>query len=178
MSKYNSEPLKNSFKDFYDFVCSQLRIPLGQLSFWAFLLLAIIGAGGYGVWVELYRWNNTHNANLSGVIQAIFTYYPALVGASIFQLIFHSDKFVRSGFTFIGVSIFLITFFVFPSPGSINKFTLVGGIILALISIFIWWIANGHDGTYHDNPNPNSSTGGDTKNPLPGHGVSNATGVR
>jgi hypothetical protein len=173
MSKHSYDPLKNSFKDFGEFVCSQLSIPLGQLSFWAFLLIAIVGAGGYGVWVELYRWSNTADANLSGVILAIFTYYPALAGASIFQLIFHSEKYVRSGFTVIGVSIFLITFFFFPTPGSVNICSLLIGLLLAFISVFIWWIANGNDGTYHDNPNPNSSTGGDVKSGLPGKGLSN-----
>ena len=173
MNKQGHLPLKNSFKDFSEFVSLQFTIPQGQLSFWAFLLIGIVGAGGYGVWVELYRWNASTSTtnNLSGVILAVFTYYPALAGASIFQLIFHSEKYVRSGFTVIGVTIYLLTFIFFPSPGSFSISNLLIGLTLAFISILIWWIANGADATYHDNPNPNSSTGGDISNELQGSGL-------
>ena len=168
MGPDNYQPLKNSFVDFGDYVQTQLSIPLGQLSFWAFLVLAILGAGGYGVWVELYRWNSGITHDLSGVVLAFFTYYPALVGASIVQLIFHDQKYVRSGFFFIGVLIFLITFFCFPASGEASKVDLVLGSVLSIVSIIIWWIANGNEAFLHDHPAPSASTGGDVNGELNG----------
>lgn len=87
----------NSFDPLKAFLLDRLLTPLGHFSFWTYFILAIIGLGAVGVWVEVVRWKLAPEPETSGIITAIDTYFPAVAAGATLQLVMASrEKYVRS----------------------------------------------------------------------------------
>jgi hypothetical protein len=46
----------NSFLFLFNDLCTRFVTPIGQVTFWVYLLIGIVVCGGAPVWVELVRW--------------------------------------------------------------------------------------------------------------------------
>lgn len=146
--------------------------PCSSFPFLMYVLVAIIGLGCLGIWVELIKLMlQTPNASQSGVLTALCTFFPALIGSTAFQLILgstgRSDKiFVSVGYlvVILGVGgVVLITLFNPQFPDR----TYWAAVLLSVGAVWLWWITNGDDPTYKSTP-IDTASGGDTGRRLKG----------
>ena len=146
------------------------KAPQGQVSFWVYLILAIILAGAIGVWVEVYRAFNAEKFDAAGIITAIYTYFPAIAAGSAIQLIMELDKedekHIRSFSLFCGALVLLLTLPFFSGTKSAGWLWSCG-IAGAILSIWLWWIANAYSKAVQDF-DPENPLGGNTKKKLHG----------
>lgn len=151
--------------------------PFGQVSFWVFFILGILIFSACGIWVELGKYCISTTRNLDGIQTAIFTFVPAMACTATMQIIFadNEKKYLKSVGYAVGIvlllgAIGLLTFNEHLPP----KFSILMGVILSIISILTWWIANGLDSIFYDNAGQDATTGGNLEKPLPG----NVTGFK
>ena len=146
--------------------------PFADAPFVIYVLLAIIGLGCLGIWVELIKMffaQGTHRYD--GVFTALSTFYPALVGSAAFQLILSStgrgDKTLVSFGFFVSVisfaSVVLISIFYNYSP----VICLLASVFLACFAVWLWCFTNGDDPTYKSAP-VDAASGGDPSKALKG----------
>jgi hypothetical protein len=153
------EQQTNSFELLWNYLCEQFRAPVGHFSYWVYFLVAILGAGGLGIWVELYKMTKVSNAG--GVITAIYTYFLAVAAGAAFQIGFEEDsrKYVRS-FAFLSfVVIMLPAFFHAAGVMEGEAMSLVVGSMWTLGALALWWVANGKNLSLHDSFDPNDALG-------------------
>ncbi|MGK5007208.1 hypothetical protein [Janthinobacterium sp. LB2P70] len=157
----------NSFRPLATYLRTQLATPLGQFSFWTYLLIAVWGIGGLGIWVELIK-HARGAGNSEGILTAIYTYFPAVAVGSSMQLIIKEDekRHVRSFASLIGSALILIA--VLQGLELTGEYPYVWGVIGILIATFLWWVANGGDENLHDNINPADSLGDNPHKPPAG----------
>lgn len=150
---------------------SRLLAPVGQVSFWVFLLLGVVLFSACGVWVELGKYGLSETRNLDGVRTAVLTFFPALACTATMQIIFSENekKYLRSVGYAVGLLLILcaIGLLAFDKHFSSNVSLLIGG-IASLISIVTWWVANGYEGMFYDNLTGDEPTGGDPAGRLNG----------
>jgi hypothetical protein len=143
----------NSFVLLGQYLWVRIVAPLDQFSFWAYLVVAIVGTGALGVWVELIRYLDNQSAKqIDALITAIFTFFPALACASSMQLVFGPlEKHVRS---FAIVSMALLTLLgVVNLMGRLGHTSaIIFGVLACFFSIFLWWIANALNTELRDRP--------------------------
>lgn len=149
----------NSFASLKAFLLTRLSTPLGHVSFWTYFILAIIGLGAVGVWVEIVRWMLAPEAETSGILTAIYTYFPAVAAGATLQLVMASrEKYVRS-FSILMAS--LIGAATVPhSVGLVKETTAFSwGLCGSLLALTLWWVANGTNQDFLDST-PEDSLGG------------------
>ena len=161
----------SSFPLLFEELGNRWKAPQGHVSFWVYLILAIILAGAIGIWVEVYRAFNIDKFDATGIITAIYTYFPAIAAGSSIQLIMELDredeKHLRSFSLFCGALILLLTLPFFSGSKSI-AWLWSCGIAGALLSIWLWWIANAYSKAFQDF-DPENPLGGNTKKKLHGN---------
>jgi len=153
----------NYFHELGQYLKSQFIAPIGHPTFWLYLIIAVIGAGGLGIWVAIYQ------RDVQDIVAALFTYFPAIAMASGFELILKDDqrKFVRSTAFATAVTLILIAVLVASLPRGSLSFAL--GIIGYIISLAFWWVANADNVVLHDTPAPSvASIGGKIDQPIRG----------
>lgn len=161
----------NSFKPLWYELKDRFLAPVGQVTFWVYLTLGIIVFSACGIWVELGKYILSTGKSLDGMQTAIFTFIPAMACTSTMQIIFSDKekKYVKSIGYAVGVLLLLVPIGLLMFYEHLNsQISVSAGVILSIISILTWWIANGLDSIFYDNAGPDSSTGGDTKGPLSG----------
>lgn len=148
-----------------------------DLTFLSYLVLGVLLFGGIGVWSEviinllagLWQWDK--------VLQALSTYYPALIGAACIQLIleangrekriFDRPMTVVSLFFLIGATVTGFLIRLFEANSTYLEFSFWGTIALSVFGIWVWAIAN------CDNPDlktdPYAASGGRTDRVLKGN---------
>lgn len=150
---------------------------LTDLTFLFYLFLGVLLFGAIGVWSEVI-------ANLLGglwqwdkVLQALSTYYPALIGAACIQLIleangaekriFDRPMTVVSLFLLIGATVTGFLIRLFEANNTYLEFCFWGTIALSVFGLWVWAIAN------CDNPDlktdPYAASGGKTNRALKGN---------
>ncbi len=148
------------------------KAPIGQVSFWVYLTVAVIGVGAIGIWVEVSRAVDASKFDAKGLITAIYTYFPAIAAGSALQLMMDASKeehkFLRSfcvGSTAI-VILFTLPFFRGSSNLTLLWFCGVCGVIY---SLWLWWITNGCSESFLDidptdslGASPDADLSGDT----------------
>jgi hypothetical protein len=155
----------NSFIPLKEFVVERWKTPFGHVSFWVYLTVAIVGAGGVGIWVECVRWLLSSKNESDGVLTAIYTYFPAIAAGSALQMLLDaqkpSEKHIRSFSIFCTA---LAGVFVLPyALGLIKTFpAFIFGMVGSAFSLWLWWIANGSNPSFLD-IDPNDSLGSDPK---------------
>lgn len=153
-------------------LCRRTWQPFSSAPFVIYVLLAIVGLGCLGIWVELVKLARVDGDGSSdGVLTALATFYPALVGSASLQLILYStgrgDKTLTS-FALLAciaslASVVLISVFHTQFP----ILTVRAAIFFVLFSIWLWWITNADDPTYKSAP-IDAASGGDPDRPLAG----------
>lgn len=145
-------------------------------TFVLFVMMGVLLFGGLGIWSEvvknliggLWKWD--------ALMQALATYYPALIGAATIQLILEANRPDQRAFdrpmTIVAVVFLLLSIIigilvrVFEANNTFSSFCFWATIALSIIGVWVWAIAN------CDNPDlktePTAASGGDTRRPLKG----------
>ncbi|WP_133116113.1 hypothetical protein [Mesorhizobium wenxiniae] len=144
--------------------------PIGQVNFWTYLVLAIFSLGGLPIYIEWFRMTNSPAHNVDGVKLALFTVFPAIMGASAVQLVLDKDNSpIRMAGLGSLVLCFVVTFTLIANIFSIpDKWSIITGILFCLLAVLTWWVANGLDPIFEDTIRPDDSVGGDVKAKLDG----------
>ena len=158
---------KNSFKPLYAEIKHRLCNPIGQVSFWVAFWVGLVGLGGMGIWVEWYR-ASPAGASLENLRTALHTFYPAIAFTACLQLILgeKDKKYVQSAAAGAAVLILLVSAFLTASDAKISQLWSIGvGVVVSVIAVLLWWIANGLEPIFQDGIPADAATGGD---PLAG----------
>lgn len=140
--------------------------PATSFPFLVYLLIGIVLFGGLGIWAEVLRIAIAKPpVELQGVIAATVTFFPTLIGSTALQLILDSsttnDK-VMISFALLVLFVFLTAAILLPFFSAVQPVAvLIWAIICSIAAVWIWWIANGLNPTFHSR-RPDDETGGDT----------------
>jgi hypothetical protein len=149
------------------------REPTANFPFVVYLVLGVMLFGGLGIWVELLKFVlSSPPTSLSGIITAVLTFFPTLIGTTSIQLVLDSanrgDKIFIS-FALLMFCIFVAFAVVLPIFASTHP---VGVLRVSLgccsCGMWLWWIANGGYSTFKTMPPLDAATGGSLERPLPG----------
>lgn len=153
---------------------SRSRTPLRHPSFISFFILAVIGFGALGIWIEVYSLilpeliqtpKVPQAMDLSSLRAAVLTFFPAVAGTSAMQLIWgEKPKHFRS----VSVLLLVIPIVVALTTSSSRVpdwLALSAGALMSVLSMWVWWIANGTHPDLLDKQIDPKSTLGDN-NPL------------
>jgi hypothetical protein len=137
--------------------------PLPHSSFFFYFLVAVVGLGGIGVWIELEALTRTvqpTTSSLSSLRTALISFFPALAGTSCMQLIWSDDsrKYLKSFSTAVMIAA-AITAIMMARPSVSDETALWVTSIACLFALWIWWIANAFQKEFLDPPD--SAVGGD-----------------
>ena len=121
-----------------------------------YVILAIICLGGLGIWVEIIKGQLGQSADDSGLLTALSTFFPALIGSASLQLILsstgNSDKVLVSFsllacfVSFFGVVLITIFYPVHPA------WSLGAAVWFGIFAVWFWWFTNGDELTYQNAP--------------------------
>jgi len=146
--------------------------PWSQAPFVIYVLVAIVTLGGLGIWVEIVKiLSAEQSASYDGLLTAMATFYPALVGSASLQLLLvatgNSDRILTAFATLVWVisigSVILLSVFHDQYPRACFS----AAIGFVFFSIWLWWITNGDDPTYKQ-VSVDTATGGSTSRELKG----------
>ncbi|HEV7270006.1 hypothetical protein [Pseudoxanthomonas sp.] len=141
------------FFDIGEEMVKRTKIPLRHPSFVIFFSLAVVGLGGLGIWLELYSAlvPVNHAEDAKGALEelstntlrtAFITFFPAVAGTSAMQLIWaESSKHFRSVAALLLFCFLVTALLIFPSRVS-NTCAISLGVLMSLLSLWVWWIAN------------------------------------
>lgn len=162
---------QNSFFQLWAELERRITSPIYQVSFWVFLMMGILIFGAGGIWYELGKYLLSNPTNLDGVQAAIFTFIPAIACPATMQIIYaDSDKkYLRSFGFFVGVLLLLGAIVLLVVNQHLKpEYSIIMGALLSILSILIWWIANGLDTTFYDSVDQETPTGGGIHQKLHG----------
>ena len=153
-------------------ICRRTWQPFSSVAFVFYAVIAIVVLGCAGIWVEIVKAMLTTEAGSNeGVLTALATFYPALIGSASLQLILSSagraDKIITSFALLVCIlsfaSVALVSVFHAQSPDVAMKIS----IGFAIFAIWLWWIANADDPIYRNAP-IDAASGGSTERTLAG----------
>ena len=143
--------------------------PIEHPTFVIFFFAIVVGVGGIGTWVELFKLIRPQGtpAPLDGLITSLITFFFALVGTSCTQLIIEESesKALRAlaqlvlFLAFVGAV--LATAGVWSGQAGVLPWTLA-----SVAALVIWWLANAKSPGLRD---PDAPTGGTVTKTLPGN---------
>ena len=118
-----------------------------RFPFVAFVLVAIVGLGGVGIWAELVKMSLSEDpGRLDGVFTAVAAFYPAVVGSASFQLLLIATERMDRNITAFGV---LILTFTIAATVLLSVYyahypvtCLIAAVFLAFFSIWLWVVTN------------------------------------
>jgi hypothetical protein len=140
--------------------------PLKSVTFWAHLIVAVIGLGGAGIWYSLIECRITEHWSMSAIAAALCTYFPAVAGAAYVDSSSEGQPYFRS-FGIIALAVFVIL--IFLSVFTIRDGSILWGTIGSILSILFWWVVNADKSCFRDvdgdgsTPNPNRRLKGNRK---------------
>lgn len=169
----------SSFGFLFSDLHTRFITPVGQVTFWVYLLVGIVVCGGAPIWVELVRLRMGVSPDAENIRTAVNCYFPAIGCAAAAQLLFAAESRQKylTAFGFFATFVFsifsILTLLMERKPATIWSW--VVGIVACLLAILMWWIANGLDRTFQDNVDPDAPLGGSPDNPLAGDTTEFAT---
>jgi hypothetical protein len=133
--------------------------PCKSVTFYSYLLFGVILCGGSGVLLTILksRWG------VEDISAALLGYFPALVGAAVLELTAEYQPYVRS-LGVIALSTLLPV--VLIAASSEHGWKLFWSLTGTVLSILLWWVANGPNVRFND-VKPESALGGDESGSLP-----------
>jgi hypothetical protein len=146
--------------------------PATSFPFLVYLLIGVVLFGGLGIWAEILRLVIAKPpVELAGLIVAVLTFFPTLIGSTTLQLILasssNSDK-VMISFALLVLFIFLAAAVLLPFFSVSHPRTVLAlAVVCSLAAIWVWWITNGLEPTFHSRQ-PDDATGGDPQRPMAG----------
>ena len=146
--------------------------PCRHAPFVIYVIVSIVILGGLGIWVEVLKFISARQSvSFDGLLTAMATFSPALVGSASIQLALvatgSSDRILTSFATLVLVSSFASVILIWFSYSFYPMVALACAIILVIFSVWLWWITNGDDPTYKK-VSIDTASGGDTSRELSG----------
>jgi hypothetical protein len=140
-----------------------------------YFFVGVVGFGGLGIWIEWVKYEKSYaGAELSGLITAVLTFFPALVGSTSIQWIFaittpdRTDKTIVA-FALFSFSLFMMAAILLAVFTECHEATVLSiGILCSAIAAWVWCLSASDDETYKRKPRPDAATGGSTNRDLPG----------
>lgn len=147
-----------------------------DFTFVLYVFLGVLLFGGLGIWSEVVKNLIGDEWRWDAIMQALATYYPALIGAATIQLILEANRQDLRAFdrpmTIVSVLFLIISIItgilirVFEANSTFADFCFWGTIALSIFGVWVWAVAN------CDNPDlktdPSAASGGDPNRPLKG----------
>ncbi len=156
--------------------------PIRHPSFVAFFVLAVFGLGAAGVWLEVYvlLFPEPHSpctpsalhhlpSSTEALRTALITFFTAVAGTSAMQLVWAEElKHFRSASALVLFLFLVAALVIFPSRIS-DSVAITAGVIMSLVSLWVWWVANAMQLDLLDRIDPSDPVGGrDPHAPLGG----------
>lgn len=135
------------------------------MPFVLYVLIAIIGFGCLGIWVELVKFSNAPEpSNTNGILTALATFYPALIGSASLQMVLYSTGRSDKILTIVAMLFFCVAFgsvvLVSVYHARLPDLTMRVAIGFSIFAVWLWWIVNADDPTYKSVA-VDAATGGD-----------------
>ena len=148
------------------------RQPWKHVSLIGFLLIAIIGFGGMGIWVEIIKITKADEyRGTNELFIAVATFYPALIGSSSLQLILasvdNSNKLLIAFAIAVWVTSTLVGILTAMYYNVSPDLCLVIAGIMVVFAVWLWMITNADDPIYK-RARIDSASGGSTGRQLKG----------
>src|SRR5690606_36288224 len=149
--------------------------PRRHPSFVAFFILAVFGLGASGVWLELYVLvfpdptaighflrHPGAPSHFDALRTALITFFTAVAGTSAMQLIWAEDlKHFRSASALILFLFLVVALVIFPAR-ICDCAAISIGVLMSLLALWVWWIANAKQADLLDSVDPRDAVGGNT----------------
>lgn len=139
-------------------VKNRLAAPCGSVSFYSHLGFGVLLCGGVGVWPILFR----SSWRMEDISVALLAYFPALLGGAVLQFTEDLQPYLRA---FAFIALLFLTPVTFAAYTTHHAWQLTWAVAGTLLSILLWWIANGLDKRW-DDVKPQSAVGGDASAPF------------
>ena len=142
--------------------------PIEHPTFVMFFLAIVVGVGGVGTWVEVFKLSRppTSPDPLDGLITSLITFFFALVGTSCTQLIIEESE--SKALRALAQCVLFLAFVggVLATAGvASGKEGIWPWTIASIAALVVWWIANAKSPSLRD---PEAPTGGSVNRDLPG----------
>ena len=162
----------NDWAYLWDEIRRRTREPVRAVPFVIYVILGIVLFGGLGIWTEILKIIISDKpVEIAGLLTAVMTFFPTLIGSSCIQLVLASsrNKIMMSFallilFVFLAVAI-LLPFFSTTHPCAV----LAVALFSSLCGIWTWWFTNSADPTFRHKVPIDAPSGGPTGNPLKGN---------
>lgn len=143
--------------------------PIEHPTFVIYFLVIVVGVGGIGTWVELFKLTRPQGISnpLDGLITSLITFFFALVGTSCTQLIIEESesKALRALTLFFLFLAFVGAVLAAAGVGS-GQAGIFPWTFASIAALAIWWLANAKSPGLRD---PDAPTGGAVTKTLPGN---------
>jgi len=143
--------------------------PIEHPTFVFFFLAIVVGVGGIGAWVELFKLARLQGTpvQLDGLITSLITFFFALVGTSCTQLIIEESesKALRALAQFVLFLAFVAAVLATAGVGS-GQAGILPWTLASIFALVVWWLANAKSPGLRD---PDAPTGGAVTKTLPGN---------
>jgi hypothetical protein len=160
------EPIVNGFRVLGAELKRRLAAPMPHVTFWAYLLVGVIGFGGLAVWGELGIYIAglvKGGASVDHLKVAMVTFFPALIGSVAVQLVFEEagrDKRMMAFAITMGGIFCVLGLILTFDPDLADWFAMLLATLSCVASVFVWWIANGFNPAFTDKLNLDAPLGG------------------
>jgi hypothetical protein len=160
-------PRRSDWKHIGSEVWRRTWEPFSSVPFVLYVVIAIIGFGCLGIWVELVKFSNaTDPADTNGILTALATFYPALIGSASLQMVLYSTGRSDKILTIVAMLFFCVAFgsvvLVSVYHARLPELTMKVAIGFSVFAVWLWWIVNADDPTYKSVA-VDAASGGDPK---------------
>jgi hypothetical protein len=162
----------NGFVILWDELKRRFLAPVRHVTFWVYLILAVIIFGGFPIWLEVvFYFNADIHESTSHLRTALVAFFPALIGSVSFQLIFEE---VGRNKRMLAFAMFVVVFFsligvILILARSIADYVAIPVAFgLCAFAVLEWWIANGLNPTFQDDLDVEAPVGGPPSHPPAG----------
>lgn len=153
----------NGFKLVWSELKRRTKKPRWEVVYWCYFVGAVCVLGGMGIVSELFKYFYTGSSSTSsGIYASLATFFPALIGASVMQMMF--EQVVNRRLLAISFLLLMITF---GSAIYLNGFAEYSSklswffvVVFCLLSLWVWWISNADNAGLYDEPSIDAPTGG------------------
>lgn len=130
-------------------------------SYVMFFLIAIIGLGPLGFWIEIYTWSlASPPASTTPIRTALVAFVPAFMASTSMQLIWAENNLRSLRATSILLLVICLLGLIFCKSfpeGSV--FAIYAGLFSSVIALWTWWIANAKQADFLDDWSPDVTKG-------------------
>lgn len=144
--------------------------PLYHPSFVIFFFVAIIGLGPTGFWIELFNYMTDPKYDFGKVRASIVSFVPAFIAATTMQLIWAEGTRALRALAILMLSVCMLCLVLCGSEKVGNTVAMWLGCLSAIVSLWMWWIANANQKEFQDQtPDPGlNPVGGNLDRDLAG----------